>query len=176
MNSRKWQIVGLVLGIGSMGLDVSARYHDRAVGDRMARGFFGGATTGALIGGLAGGGRGAGIGFGIGAATGLMAGAAASERDRYYDDYYDDYQESPNEAGYDQSDYDQDNTEYYNDDTNELSLNISDLKTKTLQTAMDDSSVEVQPIFSLENLPYAQKHQTELDQTATEQQTPQQIY
>jgi hypothetical protein len=76
-------------------------YHeDPYRGERMTKGFFGGATTGAVIGGLAGGGRGAGIGFGVGALTGIMAGAAASESHKYdYDDY---------EPYYEEPEYDQD--------------------------------------------------------------------
>lgn len=73
------------------------RHHgyDRDRGDRMARGFFGGAATGALIGGIVGGGRGAGIGLGVGATTGLMAGAAASHArdEEYYDEPYDEQNE-----------------------------------------------------------------------------------
>lgn len=184
MRVHIYKLFGLALCLGSLALNVAAqsreereadrenrrqqhsrRYHDSSRGDRMAKGFFGGATTGAIIGGLVGGGRGAGIGLGVGAATGLMAGAAASDRHRY-DDYYDDYQDQ--DATSNERDYDHENTEYYDNPTNEMSFNNKDLGSQTVQMAMGESLIESQPTFTVERIQQQPEQKPEIETITTE--------
>lgn len=145
-------------------------HHDPYTGERMAKGAFGGAATGALIGGLAGRGRGAGIGLGVGALTGLMAGAAASESHRY-DDYYDDgdydgdYYERRQEQR-DEPESDLEEAESRESSESELSLNIKDCSTQTMQTAMDESPTEIHPFTPIDIVP-RQEASEELDSKET---------